>query len=110
MSFAVSKSQTTETTQPLPMKNRLDDMLDRYGECCTQTKAGQILNKSVRTIHRMLEDGRLRRVGSDVDVRSMAHYLENPCQQDFAAREKCKRPPTLKHWDSFAIPPRANKR
>lgn len=73
------------------MFNRLDDMLERYGECCTQARAAQILSKSPRIIYRMLEDGRLRRVGTDVDVRSMAEYLENPKGANFAARCKVRR-------------------
>lgn len=86
------------------IQSRLDDMLARYGECCTQMKAGQILGKSARTIYRMLEDGRLRRVGTDVDVRSIVHYLESPQDSDFAARVAKKRRPTRSHWDSFVIP------
>lgn len=86
------------------VQNRLDDMLGRYGECCTQTRAGHILGKSVRTVYRMLEDGRLRRIGSDVDVRSIAQYLDNPPIYDFAARTKKKRPSSRTRWDSFAIP------
>lgn len=34
----------------------------------------------------MLEDGRLQRIGTDVDVRSIAGYLENPHRVDFVAR------------------------
>lgn len=85
-------------------KSRLDDMLERYGECCKQTKAGLILGKSARTIHRMMEDGRLRRIGTDVDVRSIVDYLENPRQFDFEAKAKAKRKGTRRHWDSFEIP------
>ena len=50
--------------------NRLNDMLERYGEVCTQKTAGKILNVVPRTISRMMEEGRLRRVGRGVDVRS----------------------------------------
>lgn len=83
---------------------RLDDMLERYGECCTQTKAGRILGKSVRTIHRMLEDDRLRRVGSDVDVRSIVAYLENPKGNDFSANAKRRRRTNRRQWTSFDVP------
>ena len=31
-------------------KNRLDDMLERYGEVCTQKVAAQLLNVVPRTI------------------------------------------------------------
>ena len=81
------------------MFNRLDDMLERYGECCTQARAVQILSKSPRTIYRMLEDGRLRRVGTDVDVCSMAEYLENPKGANFVARRKVRR--RIDRWGSF---------
>lgn len=52
------------------MSERLNDMLDRYGEVCPQKKAAQILSVTPRTIARMMDDGRLRRVGMHVDVRS----------------------------------------
>ena len=44
-----------------------------------------------RTIFRMLEDGRLRRVGMSVDVRSICAYIENPAQNDQAARQGKRR-------------------
>lgn len=81
-------------------------MLERYGECCSQMKAGRTLGKSSRTIHRMLDDGRLRRIGTDVDVRSIAAYLENPAQSDYAAKARKTRPPSLTRWDSFDVPGR----
>ena len=81
------------------MLDRLDDMLERYGECCTQARAAQILSKSPRTIYRMLEDGRLRRIGTDVDVRSIAEYLENPKDANFAARRRVRR--RFDRWESF---------
>ena len=45
------------------MNERLNDMLTRYGEVCPQKKAAQILSVTPRTIARMMDDGRLRRVG-----------------------------------------------
>lgn len=86
--------------------SRLDDMLERYGECCSQMKAGRILGKSSRTIHRMMEDGRLRRIGTDVDVRSIVWYLENPQQRDFDAKVSKKRPSSRTRWTSFDVPGR----
>ena len=53
------------------MSNRLDDMLARYGEVCQQKTAARILSVTPRTISRMMDDGRLRRVGMHVDVRSI---------------------------------------
>ena len=68
--------------------NRLNDMLERYGEVCTQKTAAKILNVVPRTISRMMEEGRLRRVDRRVDVRSICEYLENPKKANFAARAK----------------------
>ena len=68
--------------------NRLNDMLERSGEGCTQKTAGKILNVVPRTISRMMEEGRLRRVGRGVDVRSICEYIENPKRANFTARAK----------------------
>lgn len=59
---------------------RLNDMLERYGECCTQIKAAKILGRHENTIADMLKDGRLKRAcaGSMVDVRSICEYIETP--------------------------------
>ena len=87
------------------MDNRLDDMLARYGEVCQQKTAAHILSVTPRTISRMMDDGRLRRVGMHVDVRSICHYIENPVQMDFDARVKKKYPKNLmEHGNS--MPPR----
>lgn len=68
------------------MNDRLDDMLFRYGEVCSQKTAARILSVTPRTISRMMDDGRLRRVGMRVDVRSICQYIENPAKLDFDAR------------------------
>ena len=68
--------------------NRLNDMLERYGEVCTQKTAGKILNVVPRTISRMMDEGRLRRVGRSADVRSIYEYIENPRRANFSARAK----------------------
>ena len=67
-------------------KSRLDDMLERYGELCTQQMAAKILSVVPRTVARMLQEGRLRRVDKKVDVRSIAAYIENPEQMNFEAK------------------------
>lgn len=84
-------------------KNRLDDMLERYGEVCTQKVAAQLLNVVPRTIRRMLEEGRLRRVDRRVDVSSICEYIENPKQANFVAkaRNTCPRN-TMSQSDFFA--------
>ena len=38
-------------------KTRLDDMLERYGELCTQQVAAKILSVVPRTVARMLQEG-----------------------------------------------------
>ena len=49
---------------------RLDDMLERYGEAATCTKAAHIIGRSAQTVKHMLEDGRLKYAceGTMVDV------------------------------------------
>lgn len=66
--------------------SRLDDMIERYGEVCSQQVAAKILSVVPRTIARMMDEGRLRRVGKRVDVRSIAAYIENPEQMNFEAK------------------------
>jgi hypothetical protein len=82
---------------------RLNDMLDRYGEVCTQKVAAQILNVVPRTISRMMDEGRLRRVDRRVDVRSICDYIENPKRANFVARAKNTRPKsTISQGDFLA--------
>lgn len=83
------------------MNERMNDMIDRYGEVCQQKKAAQILGVTPRTISRMMDDGRLRRVGMHVDVRSICQYIENPTQLDFDARIRMKRPSNLIRHGEF---------
>ena len=75
-------------------RNRLDDMLERYGEVCTQKVAAQLLSVVPRTIHRMLEEGRLRRV-------SICEYIENPKQANFVAKAKNARPRNMMSESDF---------
>ena len=74
--------------------DRLGDMIERYGEVCSQQEAGKILNVDPRTIYRMMNDGRLRRVEHRVDVRSICEYIENPRRANFEARAERNRPRT----------------
>ena len=41
----------------MAVSDRMNDMLERYGEVCPQIKAAQILSVSPRTIMRMADDG-----------------------------------------------------
>ena len=61
-----------------PENTRLYDMLDRYGELCTQEAAAFILGVSSRTVRNMLKSGKLRQVGRRVDVRSICAYIDDP--------------------------------
>ena len=92
------------------MDNRLDDMLARYGEVCQQKTAARILSVTPRTISRMMDDGRLRRVGMHVEVRSICNYIEHPVQMDFDARVKKKYPKNLMEHGEFYAASRSGKR
>lgn len=72
------------------MSNRMDDMLDRYGEVCKRTVAAKILGCSASKISCMIKDGRLETAcgGAMVDVRSIAAYIEKPAQADELARQR----------------------
>lgn len=57
---------------------RFKEMLNKYGELCTQETAAKILCASTRTVRRMVKDGRLRAIGTRIDVRSIARYIDAP--------------------------------
>ena len=61
----------------MTLDERIDDMLGRYGEVCTNAQASKIMGCSYYKIRAMLEDGRLKTAcaGSMVDVRNMAEYI-----------------------------------
>lgn len=75
------------------MTERMRDMVERYGEACTQAMAAQIINRSRESIRRMLLDGRISTAceGSMVDVRSLAAYIERPREIDAEKRAERKR-------------------
>ena len=68
--------------------DRMNDMLERYGEVCKRTIAARILGRSPKTVRAMLADGRLAEAcaGEMVDVRSIAAYITAPRQADFEAK------------------------
>lgn len=66
-----------------------------------QKVAAQVLSVVPRTIHRMLEEGRLRRVDRRVDVRSICEYIENPKQANFVAKAKNARPRNMMSESDF---------
>lgn len=66
---------------------RTEDMLERYGEVCTQAMAAHILGRTAPTIRNMLKDGRLATAcgGKMVDVRSIIDYIlrkPNPASEE----------------------------
>lgn len=72
------------------MSDRLNDMLERYGEVCKRVVAARILGCGTGKIKAMLADGRLETAcgGAMVDVRSIAAYIERPRQADDIARKR----------------------
>ena len=82
-------------------RTRLDDLLERYGEVCTQRDAAKILGVVPRTIYRMMEEGRLRRIARGVDVRSINEYLENPYQSNLVSRKQKQSGPTISEGEFF---------
>ena len=103
--YAVSAGKTepvmNNTPDPVEMSNHIDDRLQhllfQYGETCKQIEAARILSVAPRTIARMLEEGRLRRIGTQVDVRSIYKYLEGSVSKGESAEKpvrKAKQTPT----------------
>lgn len=81
------------------MDDRLKYFLDQYGETCRQITAAKILSVQPRTISRMMDDGRLRRIGSKVDVRSIYNLLEGAAPQSEPTEKpvrKAKHTPAIK--------------
>lgn len=72
------------------MNERLNDMLERYGEVCKRTMAARILGCSPAKVRGMLQDGRLSTAcaGDMVDVRSIAAYIEAPVEAEALARKR----------------------
>lgn len=71
-------------------EERMNDMLERYGEVCKRTIAARILGCSAYKVRDMLADGRLKEAcgGSMVDVRSIAAYICKPKRADELARQR----------------------
>ena len=80
----------TTNNKKTEAEERLDDMLERYGEVCKRTVAAKILGCSTAKVRSMLLDGRLAAAcgGEMVDVRSIAVYILQPKQADELARQR----------------------
>lgn len=74
----------------LTAEERMNDMLERYGEVCKRSVAARILGCSTGKVRSMLMDGRLETAcgGEMVDVRSIAVYIVQPKQADELARQR----------------------
>lgn len=74
----------------LNAEERMNDMLERYGEVCKRSVAARILGCSTGKVRSMLMDGRLETAcgGEMVDVRSIAVYIVQPKQADELARQR----------------------
>jgi len=68
--------------------NRIVRMTTQYGETVPISKAARMLNRSRTTVYSMIKDGRLRSADGQVDVVSIAEYLEDPHTADQVARFK----------------------
>ncbi len=71
-------------------EERMNDMLERYGEVCKRAVAARILGCSDSKIKNMIRDGRLETAcgGTMVDVRSIAAYICQPRQANELARQR----------------------
>ena len=74
----------------MTQEERLNDMLNRYGEVCRKSDAARILHRCPTTINQMLKDGRIDYAcgGEMVDVRSIARYIATPAAEDSRARRE----------------------
>jgi hypothetical protein len=72
----------------MTLKERTDDMVARHGETVKFVTAGRIIDRDVRSVKRMLEDGRLDSAcgGTMVDVLSIARYICAPAIENTKAR------------------------
>ena len=69
--------------------NREEQMVQLYGECCSQTKAAEILGCCARTVNRMIDSGTLKVAGNGkVDVRSLAQFIENPKKKNVSMTKR----------------------
>ena len=65
-------------------------ILARYGEVCQKKEAAEILNVSPRTVARWIDEGRLKTIGNQVDVRSNCAYLDCGISNGKRIRKKKK--------------------
>ena len=76
---------------------RTEQLLHQYGELCHQKVAAEILGCSPRSITRMAERGEIKKIGSQIDVRSICDYLTN----GKAKKRKKKTPSTITLGKAF---------
>lgn len=85
----VNFSKMNKVVHQDEIKNeRNRDILARYGEVCQQKVAAEILDVTPKTISRWIEEGRLKVIGSKVDVRSICTYLDSGIPKGQSVKRK----------------------
>ena len=88
-SALVTFSKMNKVVHQDEIKNeRHRDILARYGEVCQQKVAAEILDVTPKTISRWIEEGRLKVIGSKVDVRSICAYLDSGISKGQSVKRK----------------------
>ena len=88
-SALVTFSKMNKVVHQDEIKNeRHRDILARYGEVCQQKVAAEILDVTPKTISRWIEEGRLKVIGSKVDVRSICAYLDSGIPKGQSVKRK----------------------
>lgn len=74
----------------MTLREREELLVAQHGEVCVYAQAARMLNRDVKTIKAMLEDGRLDYACGEtrVDVRSIARYIMSPKAEDFKAKQR----------------------
>lgn len=91
LTLTIDPSGIRDAIDALLSGNRVVRMTAQYGETVTVSKAARMLNRSRNTVYDMLKDGRLKKADGQVDVVSIAEYLEAPKTADQKARFEKRR-------------------
>lgn len=88
LTLTVDPQGLRDVIDGLLSSNRVVRMTTQYGETVPIAKAARMLNRSRTTVYSMIKDGRLRLADGQVDVVSIAEYLDDPHFADQLARFK----------------------
>lgn len=88
LTLTVDPQGLRDVIDGLLSSNRVVRMTTQYGETVPISKAAKMLNRSRTTVYSMIKDGRLRLADGQVDVVSIAEYLDDPHLADQLARFK----------------------